>query len=189
MTLDEMIQEVALYIGEIITKSGSTYTSAKAKKIVSGINYAISKIVNEKFKLYYKESVTLDSNLSFDTTALNYKFIDVKTLKDACNNNVKYNIYGKTTITCPDMVEGDILTLEYQYSPPEFTLNNIAADFPLPEQNVNPRIACMFSAYFYYDTNGDDRSALWLDKWNDGFASISQPAQEESIIDVYGRWY
>ena len=189
MNLDEMIQEVALYIGEIVPKNGTIYTGLTPKKIVSGINYAINKIVNGKFSLYAVEKVTLDNKLSFNISTLTNKFVRVEKLTDSYQRNIDYKIYNGTSIVCPNLKEGDILTLEYKYKPVELSLDDISVAFPLPEQNIDPRIVCFFAAYFYYDTNGDDRGTIWLDKWNDGYSDIRQPCKFEPIIDVYGGNY
>jgi hypothetical protein len=195
MTVDEMIQEVAAYMDETITKTGGAYVGddlVNANRIVSAINYCKEKIVNEKFQPTYREDVTLDANKQFDVTTLAKTFKKVVKMLDPYDNLVTEWEWADTThIELPYSNSGDVIDVLYGYIPADVSTSALTGTIDIPESIVSPKIYCCFAAWFYLNEENDDYSrvlsAHYLNLFNDGFDNIRlQRGESHRIIDVYG---
>lgn len=187
-----------MYTDETITKTGSDYTGDSLKtvnKFKTGINKAIEDIAKYRFKLDYKENITLDSNKQFSLSSLTksfYKLIKVVE-NDTNTENYKTKIEAylipDNKIECPTKNAGDIVTVYYYYIQ---TLSNLTDVFPFTTQ-VDWRIPCYMGAYSYLALENDvvslDRANIYLGLYNDAYNNINQNRVEMGRVkvkDVYG---
>lgn len=176
MTLDDMLQECAMYVSEELTKTNDVYAGEmldKVKKFMSGINYAYKKICREKFHLTFEDIVNPGDVL----TKPFYKVLSVKNLD---GSPVPF-----------EMVENDIrydagtVKIKYEYIPSE--LVNLTDVPEIPEEKVDHRILCYFGAFQFLNINDDERAEKWLSMWEDAFSNISSANTKLNyVVDVYG---
>lgn len=187
-TLDDMLIETANYCDADIVKTGDAYTGDSlviVKRLTSALNYALNKIYREKLSLEYSESITLDANGEYDLSGLTKNLLRVKNVTDA-NHQEYYSELNVNKLYVPSGVEGESYTITYNYMPLELTYSALTGTTELPT-SVDMRIPCYYSAYFYLANDADERSATYLDLFNDGYNSIN--ARKNVQKRVRGRWY
>jgi len=189
-----MIQETASYIDETISKTGGVYVTddlTLANIIVSAINRAKMKIMNEKFTPTYVQTATLAATLRFSTAALTKTFKKIIKLQTADDVDIyDWFVYDDTYIQCPSQASGDILTVTYGYIPADLSSGTLAGVLDFPTSVIDPKGLCCFAAYIYFTIQTDEMSstcaAKWLNLWNDFFDTISPSKGEiEYVVDVY----
>lgn len=177
MTLDEILIETATYIDEDLIKSNDVYVGEGLKlvnKLKSAINYAYKKICREKYKLDYFETLSKDSPLTkkfYQLIKLVITGTDLPIDYEVKGDNIYYNYDGQVDIT-------------YYYIPDE--LVNLQDVPKLPESAVDHKILCFYAAFHYLSMEQDERAAVWLNLWNDGFENINQARAPIVIENVFG---
>jgi len=168
MTLQEMMTEVINNTMAKVVIPYSGYDSKNnANKILSALNYIYKKIAQERYNLIFTQNVTLDGNLSFDTTILTKQFYKIKSLTF---NGCPVLWDNDEVIKCPYNSVGDVLELKYCYTPSELTFANMTE---IPLIKCDHRILCYYACFQFLMGNGQD-TRNWLDLFNDGFNNIRQ---------------
>lgn len=178
MTLEEMYNETAMYIGEVLQKEGNLYIGESitlTNIFKSAINYVYKKICREKYNLETTENITSGQ-------ALTKKLYKVKSVNIE-GEAIPY-ILGNNTIE----FDYDSADVNYFYIPSNLT--NLTDIPELPEELVDHKILCYYAAFQYFNIEDDERAVKWLSMWEDGFKSIDgnrvYQTQVELVYD--GGW-
>lgn len=191
-TLDDMLIETAGYCDETISKVNGSYTSDSlviVDKLVSPLNYALNKIVKEKIKLEYIETITLDADRKFDLSTLTKNMLQILSVQDSEDPECEFNyMVNADSLYVPSGLSGDSYKLKYNYLPAELSTANLTGVPELPTA-VDIRIPCYYAAYFFLANGSDERANIFLDLWNDGFTSI-KPSKKilKKIQEDEGWW-
>lgn len=176
MTVDQIIQEVSLYIDIAINKSAGVYTGADLKNVnvvLSGVNYAYQKIVRLKQAPIFTETVTLDSSLQFNSSTLSKTFLKIYSLQ--MNNT---DIYWEETpsILCRYNNVGDQLTLTYYYVPTDLSVSNL---LEVPSIPFDHKALAFYGAFNYLLINNQENATVFNQMWDDAFSHMT-PTQGHS---------
>lgn len=188
MTLDEMYQEIASYVDEVITKTGDVYEGtsfAIVKKFNTAINYIKDKIARERHAQFITEEVELTDD-TFSISDLSNRFLRVKDILDLNGNPLKWYWKDHQTIYIPHQTKANA---SYHYIPDDMT--ELEDKWVYDENIVSPKIACFYAAWFYLsqETDADSmvRANLYLNLFNDAYDAIPITRGEtHKIRDVYG---
>lgn len=190
MTLDAMIQETAVYVGESDNIGASPYTGDALKianKIISGINIAYNNISKYRWRLFHKETITLGSGLTIDITALAKTFSEVKSIK--CNDvDVSYEFINSTTIELPNNSQGDSIDITYYYTPAELSGSSLTGKVEHTNGTYDNKILCFYAAYHYLQIDADETAPYWLNLYNEGYDGITQNTGQVKRVSVRSEY-
>jgi hypothetical protein len=188
MTLDEMYQEIASYVDEIITKIDGAYEGTSlsiVNRFKSSINTIKDKIARERYAPIAVESVELTDE-TLDIGDLNNRFLRVKDIGNDRGSHVKWYWKDHETIHIPRQTN---VTIRYYYIPDD--IEELEDEWVYDQNIVTPKIACFYAAWFYLsqETDADSmvRANLYLNLFNDAYDAIPITRGEtHKIRDVYG---
>lgn len=188
MTLDEMYQEIASYVDEVITKTDGAYEGTSlsiVKKFNTAINYIKDKITRERHAPFTTEEVELTDG-TFSISNLSNRFLRVKDIFNLNGNPLKWYWKDHQTIYIPHQTKANV---SYHYIPDDMT--ELEDEWVYDENIVSPKIACFYAAWFYLsqETDADSmvRANLYLNLFNDAYDAIPITRGEtHKIRDVYG---
>lgn len=176
MTLEEMYNESAMFIGETLQKESGVYIGESitiTKIFKSAINYAYKKICKEKYTLEHTENITSGQTLSKKLYKIKSVTID--------SQPINYKI-GANTVT----FDYDSADVEYIYLPNDLSE---LTDEPVLD-TVDHSILCYYASFAYFNVEDDERAVKWLNMWEDGFNSIDgNRTYQTAVKSVYdGGW-
>jgi len=192
LTLDEMYHEIASYVDEEIAAAGP-YTGDElilVNKFKSAINYAyINKIAKEKYRLEYKDTVTLDNDQQFALSALTKTFYEIRKIEDINESKItNWEFSPDEKVYFPYNASGETFTVYYYCLPDELTGTGDTPIFPAAA--VDHKILCFFAAFQYWNIEDDEDSISkankWLALWNDGYNNIKQNRGQKRKIRRVG---
>lgn len=193
-TLDQILTEIATHTDTTdgLVKTGGAYAGdalTLANRFTSSVNYAMGKVARERFAPVYSETVTLGADLKITLSSLSKRFVRLISLEDAYGSAVDWEKAASWKLYCPYQKSGDVLTVEYEYAPADFSAATLTTTLDFPEI-IDPRMFCFFAAYDYLYNQADQQSLImanrYLTLWNDAFNTIPVNIGEISMIeDVY----
>lgn len=186
LTLQEMITKVAMYTRREIGLAPYTGDNLDiATKITDGINYAYEKICKERYRLYFTEEITLDSNLQYDTSNLTKTLFEIDSIKiDTCS--YEFEFIDDTTLYMPYGTVGNTYTIKYSFIPNKLSE---MTDKPLfKDGQIDSSILCFYASYHYLNIEIDSSSVTWLNLFNDAFENIRESKGKSKKVKSIARW-
>lgn len=188
LTLQQMIDKVAMYARREIGSAPYTGDNLDVvNKIIDGINYAYEKICKEKYRLYYSEQITLDSNLRYDTANLTKTLWEIDSIKIS-NYMYQFEFVDDTVIVVPDGAEGVTFDIKYSYIPSSFTISSLTGKPAFRDGQIDNTIMCYYATYHYLNIEIDSSSVTWLNLFNEGFSKIRESKGSSKKVKSLARW-
>lgn len=165
-----MLLETVQLVSEEITKIGNVYEETEiTQPIISAINFSYRQICKDKLLLDTKDTVISGDFLTLPC-------IKVYKVQDLNGNQIPYTIENNRVIFNYD----DQVDVYYYYYPSK--LVNLT-DVPLvPEELVDHRIFCLYSAGNYLLIQGDELSQNFFDLYKSRFDDIKLNRIKQTVV-------
>lgn len=165
-----MLLESCSLVSEEITKNGNIYEETEiTQPIISAINFSYRQICKDKLLLDTKDTVVSGDFLTLPC-------IKVYKVQDSTGNQIPFTIENNKVIFNYD---GQV-DVYYYYYPPK--LVNLT-DVPLvPEELVDHRIFCLYSAGNYLLIQGDELSQNFFDLYKSRFDDIKLNRIKQTVV-------
>lgn len=170
MTLNEMILETCSMISEEVSLENGVYVEDDVVSVIkSAINFSYRQICKDKLLLDTKDTVVSGDFLTLPC-------IKVYKVQDSTGNQIPFTIENNKVIFNYD---GQVDVYYYYY--PEKLVN--LTDVPLvPEELVDHRIFCLYSAGNYLLIQGDELSQNFFDMYKSRFDDIKLNRIKQTVV-------
>jgi len=198
VTLDEMISYCARQTKrtEDVVKTGGVYIDEGLDIVnlyIDGFNYAKNKICRERFSPRYTERFVVGQPMALTKDLFKIKEI---TVVETGTPMEGWTVGPGVSINVPEAYNGMTVDIEYFHVIPDFPNNPTAQDLlircPFPEAVVDYKILCFYACYEYMLVRGSnrdlDKSAFFLNKFNDGFYHIPKDIGSVKVVKDRARY-
>lgn len=178
-TLDKALQECArnTYNSKTMFRSSTGYSGKGleyARRLLSGINYAINKVCREKIGILHSETVSLYDRGQFNISSLSKRCLRIREVK-LRGETFDFDTDASEEVVVPGMANTSVEVV-YEYLPAELTMSDLDVELPTDDRYVDPRTLCQYANYQFLSEEGTEydsaRAQVWLGLFNDSFENI-----------------
>jgi hypothetical protein len=141
-----MVAEITDKITDYASGSNATLKAAFTR----GINEGYRKIVKEKYKLDYSESITLDSSRCFNPTTLTKSVFQIKQIVDTITDSYGYTFMElqRDKIFVPEATPSKAVLVCYYYLPDDLALDASVPE--IPAAIIPKDVYARYAAFYYF---------------------------------------